>query len=242
MPKIYTLVALFLILGVIFAELIPVFQTAQLKAYSETSDAGSQSEILMSLLNSPLEDTATDTTQLPNQDFIVELTNIPSSLGNVIDDTKAALSGSANPYAQYSFSPSSPLPSPAPTPAPPVPTQDQAFIGDVIPPAGTPLFAAYQQGGYAWYQADNKVVVRFPDDTFRSFEKSTGKEIGWLMDRLSYDPLDSPDALQNYITNYHGEVVAETETWALVKFPSGGFIKIAKPGLQSTAPTFLTQP
>ncbi|OGB74275.1 hypothetical protein A2V68_00730 [candidate division Kazan bacterium RBG_13_50_9] len=231
MPKIYHLAIVFLVLGVIFAELLPnLQQDVQSRAYSQDELLPTQSDALLAFLE---QQEANQSAALTTP-FISEVVSIPQTLESIAYDLADGLPNgrSTNPYAPYSLLPT--------TVAPQIPSQDQAFIGDIIPPTGTALSQAYQQGGYAWYEETSKVIVIMSDgETLRSFNKITGEEIDWLQDRLSYDPLDSPNALDNYINNYHGQIVAETSSWALVKFPSGGFIKIAKP---STQPVFLTQP
>ena len=229
MPKIQNLIAIFLVLGVIYAEFLPTLQpTTSLTAYSQADFAPNQSELLLEFFDNdqPEEQPSTFDTSLN-----ADLYEISESFNILLSDIPNNLAIGSNSQTL--------LPT---TPSVPVPPQDQPFIENIIPQIGTPLFEAYTQGGRAWYQEEDKVIVISPDQTtFRSFQVSTGEEINWLQDRLGYDPIDSPNALNNYLINYHGEIVAETEAWAFVKFPSGGFIKIAKPNSQLSRDPFLTQ-
>ncbi|HCL47436.1 TPA: hypothetical protein DHW58_00390 [Patescibacteria group bacterium] len=75
----------------------------------------------------------------------------------------------------------------------------------------------------------------FPGDTIRSFNTKTGDETAWLQDRLAYAPVQDAGAIVNYQTNYNAEIVAETKTWVLMEFPSGGVVKVARPQYVSQA-------
>ena len=242
MPKIYNILIIFLVLGLIYAELLPTINTTGSQVYSYDNNEPTQSELLLSFFDPANKKQLTVTAPANEVIFVNDISELPSKL----IETASTFTGPVTvDYTTASSSlPTSPDSNSTNPPAAiiykPVPTEDQPFIGDVIPPYGTPLFDAYARGGRAWYQEGNKVVVIFPDEeTFRSFDKSTGAETNWLQDRLSYSPIDSPGVLDNYINNYHGEIVAETKDWALVKFPSGGFLKIAKP--TSTSGPFLSQ-
>jgi hypothetical protein len=104
------------------------------------------------------------------------------------------------------------------------------FSSQVLPLPGSPLYYAYRQGGSIFYEENDNVVLIFPDKTtFKSYFKSTGFESTFLQDTLSYPPIDTPDAINKYRQEYGGMIVAQTDTWVLMKFPSGGFLKIAKP-------------
>ncbi|MBN2585063.1 hypothetical protein JXA59_00215 [Patescibacteria group bacterium] len=229
MPKPLHLIFFFLILGVIYAEFLPTLRpTHNSTAYSKDEPL-TQNELILSWLKHNSE-SVTTAVVAGDQDFIGDII-IPTNLGSLARDTAGSLSynyiapnTTVNSGTGYA-SPSA------------VPTQDQPFVGSVIPPAGTPLFEAYAKGGYAWYDENDNVIVMMPDGTLRSFLKSDGSETNWQQDRLTYEPINSPNALENYLNNYHGKVVAETQTWAFVKFPSGGFLKIAK----STGGPFLSQ-
>lgn len=249
MSQIRNLAIIFLVLGVIMAEFLPNINPAtNLTAYSQIDALPNQSELLLNFLDSA-EKEVNDLVVTQNMITSLEnLSNVPIDLTELAVDIIDVLSPapSNNIYDTIpmpSLSPpinlSVPLDTIQPNPTS-IPEIDKPFIKDIIPPSDTALFKAYLVGGRAWYEEDNKVVVKWPDkEIFKSFDKSTGAEIDWLQDRLSYEPLDSFNALNNYLNNYHGEIVAETTTWALVKFPSGGFIKISK-STASIIP-FLTQ-
>ena len=238
MPKIRNIIATFLVLGLIYAELLPTLIPNSSQAYLSENTEPTHSELLLAFLDPTNKQEVAVVAPANSVIFVDNISDVPSKLIGIADSTKGAV------MADYTTA-TAPLPispdatnstPPAAIIYQPVPVEDQAFIGDVIPAYGTPLFDAYATGGRAWYQESDKVVVIFPDsETFRSFQRSTGQSIDWLQDRLSYDPIDSPGALENYLNNYHGEIVAETENWALVNFPSGGFLKIAKPTASTTS-------
>jgi len=242
MPKLHHLIALFLILGVIYAETLPNLRTINGSvAYSEEIIAPTQSEELLSLLREA-QGTAVGEPYLNNVTFVSEPSTLPDNPENILADFSQTVVLATTPETnpnELLYPLTNPLPEVEPPTNLSLPTIDQQYIGDIIPEANTPLFMAYADGGYAWYEENNKVVVRFPDNTFKSYDKYTGEPISWLQDRLAYEPINSPGALQNYLDNYRGKIVAETETWALVKFPSGGFLKIAKTSLKPDP--FLTQ-
>lgn len=226
MPRPIYLIFFFLILGILYAEFLPTLRPSQDSTAYSKDEPLTQNELILSWLDR--SKTATGNAEVSG-DFISGIA-IPSGLDSVVRDTNSGLAsglvGAPTIYTpSTNYSPS------------PVPTQDQPFVGDVIPPANTALADAYAKGGSAWYTENDNVIVAMPDGTFRSCLRSTGELTTWQQDRLNYEPINSPNALTNYLTNYHGKVVAETTAWAFVKFPSGGFLKIAKP---STA-TFLTQ-
>lgn len=220
MPKPLHLIFFFLILGVLYAEFLPTLKPTQdTTAYSKDEPL-TQNELILSWLKRDPNSVA-NTAATEAQGFISDIT-IPANLGTVAKDTANSLSYNyITPNATITTEPGYTSPSS-------VPTEDQPFIGSVIPPSGTPLFEAYAQGGYAWYEENDNVIVMMPDGTLRSFLRSDGSETNWQQDRLSYDPINSANALSNYLTNYHGKIVAETKAWAFVKFPSGGFLKISK--------------
>ena len=250
MSQIRNLAILFLVLGVIMAEFLPNINPAtNLTAYSQINALPNQSEILLSFLDSAEKETNNPILTQSTTVSLDSLGNTPTNLIELIADINSVLSPTPSfviPSAveeSQDYSTILPLMPPPITNQPtlsPIPEIDKPFIRNIIPPNNTPLFEAYLRGGRAWYEEDNKVVVKWPNkEIFKSFNKTTGEEINWLQDSLSYEPLDSPNALDNYINNYHGEIAAETKTWALVKFPSGGFIKISK-SAALTIP-FLTQ-
>lgn len=242
MPKLNHLIALFLILGVIYAETLPNLRTISSSiAYSEEIVAPTQSEELISLLQSA-QGTTVNEPYLNNVTFISELSPLPIDPETIVagfSQTIVLNIPKESTAGELLYPLTNPLPEIDSDITSNVPESDQPFVSDVIPEDNTPLFMAYADGGEAWYTEINKVIVRFPDNTFQSYDKYTGEPISWLQDKLALEPISSPNALQNYLTNYRGKVVAETETWALVKFPSGGFLKIAKTSARPDP--FLTQ-
>ncbi len=230
MPKINHLFALFLVLGIVYAEMLPTLQpTANAIVYSQSEPTQNHSEELLSLLLNQAQSSVPKDSYLNNVVFISAPDALPSVIPPLfpnLNDITATTPQLEN--SKLLRSPSDSILEEIPADISNVPIADQPYIGDVIPQLGTSLFLAYANGGRAWYSEDNKVIVRFPDDTLKSFDKFTGEEISWLQDRLNYPAVTSPGALQNYLTAYRGQIVAETESWALVKFPSGGFLKIAK--------------
>jgi len=240
MPKIYNIVIIFLILGLVYAELLPTINQTSAQVYSSDNPTPTQSELLLSFFDPANKKELVVTAPADTVIFVDKISDITDKLVEVAGDTVGPVT------VDYTTA-TAPLPTidgqttpPAAVIYKPVPPEDQSLIGDVIPKYGTPLFDAYATGGRAWYQEGTKVIVIFPDsETFQSFDKTTGAQIDWLQDRLSYPPIDSEGALDNYANNYHGEIVAETTDWVLMKFPSGGFMKIAKP--TSTPRPFLSQ-
>jgi hypothetical protein len=242
MPKLSHLIALFLILGVIYAETLPNLRTATSSmAYSEEIVAPTQSEELLSLLQS-VQGATVNEPYLNNVVFISDFSALPNDPETILAEFSQTIvlnvPTELNP-GELLYPLTNPLPEFDSGAEATIPTSDQPFVSDVIPEANTPLFMAYADGGEAWYTENNKVIVRFPDNTFSSYDNNTGQPISWLQDKLALEPISSPNALQNYLTNYRGKIVAEATNWALVKFPSGGFLKIAK---NSSKPDpFLTQ-
>lgn len=124
-----------------------------------------------------------------------------------------------------------------PTPTPTTnysssPTTPQDLLNTLLPPSTSPLYIAYQDGAKAWYYEGNNVLVIFRNETIGSFDKRLGLETTWLQKELAYPPIEDTNAIVNYRSNYNAEVVAQTSTWVFMKFPSGGFIKVAKPSYQ----------
>jgi hypothetical protein len=108
-------------------------------------------------------------------------------------------------------------------------TNPSSVLSEVLPPIATPLYYAYQDGGIAWYIKGTNVLVIFPNETIRSFNSATGAETDWLQDKLARLPVSDASAYQSYQTTYHAKVAAETRTWSLFEFPSGGVLKVSKP-------------
>lgn len=99
----------------------------------------------------------------------------------------------------------------------------------VLPPVDSPLSAAYQAGGKPFYEEGDQIIIIFPDQqSFGSYFKSTGFKSTFLLETLAYPAIDTPGALEKYMKEYGGTIVAQTDTWVLMKFPSGGFLKVVK--------------
>mgnify|MGYP001570683780 CR=1 FL=1 len=242
MPKLTNILIAVLVLGIAYAELLPNLNSTTSQAFSAEEATPTKSELLLAFFDPANKTDVAIVAPANSVIFVNDISDVPGKLIAVAASAPAPL------IVDYTTAtaplPVSPTTNEVPaaiiyTPA--VPVTDQPFVGDVIPPYGTPLFNAYANGGRAWYQENDNVVVIFPDtETFQSFKRSTGQQTTWLQDRLSYEPINSPGALDNYVNNYHGEIVAETNDWVLMKFPSGGFLKIAKT-TSSDARPFLSQ-
>jgi len=93
----------------------------------------------------------------------------------------------------------------------------------------TPLTEAHQRGGKLWYGEGLNVIVIFPhSETFASFNKFTGQRTDWLRRQLSYPVINTPGALEDYLQNYGAKIMAETDTWYFLKFPSGSYLKVGE--------------
>lgn len=227
MPKLSSVIITLLVLGLIYAEFLPNLTHS---AYSSEAPTPNQSELLLSFFDPTNKREANVFAPADSVVFIQDIAEVPNKLINISKKTGSLLS------INYTIA-TDKLPTiNNQTPAaiiyqPPIPTSTNILTT----PPDSALSGAYAVGGRPWYEENDNIVVIFPDtQSFRSFQKSTGTETDWLQDRLQYAPLDSPGALENYLVNYHGQIVAETETWALVKFPSGGYLKIAKPTQSSS--------
>ncbi|MFH1088402.1 MAG: hypothetical protein V1719_01005 [Patescibacteria group bacterium] len=222
MPKLSNIILVLLVLGLVYAEFLPNLINS---AYSSEISTPNHSELLLSFFDPANKREANVVTLAENVVFIQDITELPDQLINIAEKTGTIIS------TDYTFA-TDKLPTfNNQTPAaiiyqPPTTTSTNILTT----PQNSTLFEAYAIGGRPWYEEGDNVVVIFSDtQSFRSFQKTTGGETDWLQDRLQYAPLDSPGVLENYLVNYHGQIVAETEIWVLVKFPSGGYLKIAKP-------------
>jgi hypothetical protein len=110
------------------------------------------------------------------------------------------------------------------------------LLDDIVPPAGSELSYAYQQGARFWYGKGENILVIYSDESIRSFNKRTGAPNTWLQDKLAVAPIADVEAYVNYQLNYRAQIVAETSSWVLMEFPSGGVLKVAKP-VTSTIPS-----
>lgn len=115
-------------------------------------------------------------------------------------------------------------------------------LAEVMPPVGSALYYAYQDGGTAWYKKSNQVLVIFPDQTIQSFNSSTGESTDWLQDKLNRLPVSDPTAYQLYQTNYRAKIVADGGSWVLMEFPSGEVLKVSKPQYATPTPPLSANP
>jgi len=222
MSKIRSIFAITLLLGLVIAEFWPSVNTS--KAYIPVS----QSETKYDSIISSILDSCTDTEyQIPDRSKISTFVDFdlpsPSNIGSdtllisqLVDYTSSTLLNDPTlPNFPYSTTPS-------------------AILNNVVPPFGSPLYTAYQDGARAWYQKGNNVLVIYPDENISSFNTTTGVQSAWLTQELAYEPIDDANAISNYAKNYRAEVVAETTRWVLMEFPSGGVVKVIKPSFASS--------
>ncbi|HAR54715.1 TPA: hypothetical protein DCR79_00260 [Patescibacteria group bacterium] len=234
MPKLSNIILAMLVLGLVYAEFLPTLSTPE-AAYSSIAATPNQSELLLSFFNPTNKREATVVAPAGSVIFIQDIAEVPDKLINIAEKTGSLLSID---YAVATDKlPLSNDQSPAAIIYQP-PVTDTSNTSSFSAPPDSALIEAYTAGGFNWYEEGDQVIVIFPStQSFRSFQKSTGTETNWLQDRLQYAPLDAPGALENYLVNYHGQIVAETTTWVLVKFPSGTYLKIAKPTGNQSAST-----
>jgi len=225
MIKLRNLFALFLLLGLVFAEILPAVHNYQpTPAHSQST----QSDVLASLL----QNVSTSTTAQPTIPGFLDI-QFPNNPAEVSRDAKTTVNLVYRPTT-FPFPPSATSPTSTPTyflsdrPDTTSTYQPSALEG-ILPPTNSDLAYAYQDGGRAWYQKGTNVLVIFSGNAIRSFNTKTGDETVWLQDRLAYAPVQDANAITNYQQNYNAEIVAETKTWVLMEFPSGGVIKVARP-------------
>ncbi|MDD5606034.1 MAG: hypothetical protein PHR51_01770 [Patescibacteria group bacterium] len=215
-----------LLIGLILAEVfVNTNQFQPNPANSQRQLTGAEQNTILSILKggdgSPLP-----TPQEPSSDFL----NI--DIPNPSDILRDAQYASGLIYRSLGSTVQTPSLSPADNYLQ-TPTSAEDILATILPPAGSPLYVAYQEGGKAWYYDGVNVLVIFADETIRSFNKNTGAETTWLQKELAYPPVEDSNAIVNYRSNYNAEIVAQTSTWVLMKFPSGGLLKVAKPTYQS---------
>ncbi|OGB73620.1 hypothetical protein A3K24_02110 [candidate division Kazan bacterium RIFCSPHIGHO2_01_FULL_44_14] len=226
MVKLRNLFALFLLLGLVFAEVLPAVRNYQpAPAHSQST----QSDVLASLLqNTSVTGPAI---QVPTPGFLdIHLPDNPAKIGQ---DAKATINLVYRPADSFYSSPSDTLTAPTASyflsDRSDTEIYQPSALAGILPPANSDLAYAYQDGGRAWYQKGTNVLVIFSNDIIRSFNTKTGDETTWLQDRLAYAPIQDVNAIANYQTNYNAEIVAETRIWVLMEFPSGGVLKVARP-------------
>lgn len=205
--------------GLVLAEAVPIWSKVASPAKSQSQF---DSQALLGLLPTPPTTPISSTIPSYNGKFL-DLT-LPDNPNKLLDDlirSSSMVGGSAQ---MYSFTPATPT--------------NSAAIGDillgVLPPIGSDLYYAYQDGGRAWYERGDNVLVLYADQTIHSFSKKTGKSTIWMQDRLAYPPINDAAAYTNYQKNYNAIIVAETNQWVLMEFPSGGLVKVMKPQYATT--------
>jgi len=219
-----------IISGLVLAEAVPIWSKLASPAQSQRQLNAQEQSLLMSLLQGTANpEPATSLTPLFDGQFLDF--DIPINPGDISQDAIRASSLIGGSAQMYSVSPT---------------TQAGgdlvgSILQGVLPPIGSGLYYAYQDGGRAWYEKGDNVLVMYTNQTIHSFSKKTGQETTWMQDRLAYPPISDPEAYQNYQTNYRAEIVAEANTWVLMEFPSGGLLRVMKPQYAtSTAPGSIT--
>lgn len=210
-----SIIPVLLIGGLVVIEVLagnPLTNSAQ----SQRQLNQNETDLILSILHG--EKTADDS--LPSSSFPFIDFNLPDDPGTVAGDT------------QTSFGTVVGIPTTGPTASSPY-TPTGSPLNEVLPPMASALFYAYQDGGVAWYSKGSNVLVIFPNETIRSFDKSTGTENDWLQDKLAQLPITDAGAYTNYQSSYKAKIVAETRTWVLMEFPSGGVLKVGKPQYSS---------
>lgn len=205
--------------GLVLAEAVPIWSKVASPAKSQSQfDGPSIFDILPSdnQVSTPLNP------NFPNLD-------LPRNPGEILDDLirSSGMVGSSNLYANPVITLPNSLGSQTTTPV-------NEILQGVLPPIGSELYYAYQDGGRAWYERGDNVLVLYTDGSIHSFSKKTGKSTTWMQDRLAYPPINDAGAYTNYQKNYNAEIVAQTDTWVLMEFPSGGLVKVMKPQYSST--------
>lgn len=215
MQKLKPLFISLIFLGLIIAEAVPVVSKMISPAHSGRGLTSAEQNLISSILQAP-SDTATPVLKGDFLDF-----SIPTNPGQVSKDAilSSGFIGNSN------MSALAPLPSGA---------SNNEILAGVLPPVGSDLYYAYQDGGRLWYEKGTNVLVLSSGEVIKSYDKKTGEQTNWMQDRLAYPPITDPSAYTNYPKNYNAQIVAETTQWVLMEFPSGGLIKVVKP--QYTAP------
>ena len=214
---------LLLVLGLIYAEINPSLRI-QITAKTP-APANAEEKLWLSFV-----DTATGQLQQTTADseglkFVNSLSEIPQAINSSLAEAGQDMLlnfGVATPDDNSLF------------------TDNNAQAIILTPPLNSPLSLAYLQGAKPFYTDGDQVLVIFPDrTTFQGFFQTTGQASGWLKIEMSLPAVDSANAFESYTTKFNGKVVAETNDWVLMKFPSGSFLKVARP--QTKVPFLTTQ-
>jgi len=224
MPKLKYLFIAMIFSGLVLAEAVPIWSKLASPAESQRRLTTDEQTAIMAIFKGTNDTTLTNTLAFSGN--FVNF-SIPPNPGDISQDairSSSLMGGSAQ---MFSFTPNS--------------STSSSLISDilqgVLPPIGSPLYYAYQDGGRAWYNRGDNVLVIYSDQTIHGFSKKTGQTTIWMQDRLAYPPITDPDAYVNYQKNYNAEIVAETTQWVLMEFPSGGLVKVMKPQYATTNTT-----
>lgn len=205
-----SIIPILLIGGLVVIEVLAGNPTVN-SAQSQHQLSQNETDLILSILHGEAKP---EEEQLAASIFPFLELDLPSSPGSVTTQTQ----GSYNTVMGTPTYPSSTTPS-----------NPDSVLSEVLPPFSSPLFYAYQDGGTAWYSKGTDVLVIFPNETIRSFTTSTGEETDWLQDKLARLPISDVGAYSTYQTSYRARIVAQTKTWVLMEFPSGGVMKVSKP-------------
>ncbi len=209
MPKLRHIFIAMIFFGLIVAEAVPALTKLASPAQSERRLSTEEQNTILSILQKP-EDNSSPS-------FTGKFLDIkwPTDPSGIMKDAII----SSNLIGGTQFSPVTPT----------TPTNTNDILADLVPPIASDLYYAYQDGGRMWYSKGTNILVIFPNESIKSFDKKTGVETNWMQDRLAYPPISDPNAYTNYQKNYQAQIVAEATQWVLMEFPSGGLVKVSKP-------------
>lgn len=224
MSKIRSIFAIALLLGLVTAEFLPNLNAT--RAYSNPiPEATIERDNLMSSIISNYMDMDYEIPDRSKASTFIDFdlptpSDLTGDTMSVIELTSHTLSTSDSDLVLPNNYTSVPPPS--------------SIINSVLPPLGSPLYYAYQDGARAWYSKDTNVLVIYSDERIKSFSSATGMESSWLRKELLYEPIDDANAIDNYTKNYRAKTVAKTTRWVLMEFPSNGVAKVIKPEFASS--------
>lgn len=228
LPKFKNIFALTLLLGLIFAELWPSLQNfSPQAAQANTTLTAEQQALVLSILENNGSEGSTLPSSPPNNFIYFDTINSPQ--GAVKNDINL-------------FKVITGITAPKPTVTPSFGESVAAgltpdIISSITAPAGTSLQDAYSEGGRVFYEKAPNVLVIFPDETTRSYNKTTGSQNTWLARAMALPPIRNTEAYYKLQTDFHGIIVAEASDWVLMEFPSGAVLKVGKPEYNSALPS-----
>src|SRR5688500_13383542 len=169
----------FLLIGsLIMAEVI-VIGARPNSALSQQELSQNDSALIFSILNKntnqPVEETTEPVSVFEGVWFDFDFPADPTLVGKDAQLAYATVYGQASQNIAANTYPTAPA-------YPLIPASNP--LADVLPPLGSALYFAYQDGGRAWYNELDNVLVLMPDETIRSFIKSTGVASQWMQDKL----------------------------------------------------------